>query len=358
MVTMLKGRFSMKKTLAVLFALLLMVSAACAEESVTANGVVKSKTVYQITAPFTGVLKPFDWENGDEISRDDLLFEMHTTALYAPVDGTMRAVFAEGGDLAENVLAQYGALAVIEKKDPMIINASTDGAYDEPENRRIHAGETVYFEQNSDRDNEGEGRVIAVNGKNYTVEITAGDFEDGDDVTLYRDVKMGTKSDIGSGEAAWAADVNVNGSGYVLNVCVSEGDEVRKGDVLMELVLPDADHTVNSPVLYSPVSGALELNAVSGMQVYKGQILAKVHDLSAMTVVASVDEMDLGHTEIGQSVSLTLDRYPNEMLTGTVTEISRIGMPKQNAAYYDVAIELSTNLEILPGMNATVYLTK
>ena len=358
MVTLLKGRISMKKTMALLTALLVLFSSACAGEAVTANGVVKSKTVYHITAPFTGVLKPFDWENGDEINGDDVLFEMHTTALYAPVDGTVRAVFAKTGDLAETVLAQYGALAVIEKADPMVINASIEGAYDDPENRRIHAGETVYFEQNSDRDNEGEGRVIAVSGKNYTVEITAGDFEDGDDVTLYRDVKMGTKSDIGSGEAAWAADVNVNGSGYVLSVCVGEGDEVRKGDVLMELVLPDADNAVDSPVLYSPASGALELNAASGMQVYKGQLLAKVHDLSAMTVVASVDEMDLGSTEIGQSVTLTLDRYPNEILTGTVTEISRIGTPKQNASYYDVAIELSTNLEVLPGMNATVYLTK
>ena len=31
-------------------------------------------------------------------------------------------------------------------------------------------------------------------------------------------------------------------------------------------------------------------------------------------------------------------------------------MPRQNATYYDVTIAVTTNLEILPGMNAVVYL--
>lgn len=346
----------MKKAMALLLALMLPASA-CAEQA-TANATVQSKTVYQITAPFSGVLKPFDWETGDTVSPGDILFEMDTVKLYAPVDGTVRAVFAEEGDQTVDVLHQYGALVVIEKEDSMIINASVDGAYDEPENRRVHAGETVYFEQTRDRDNEGEGRVIAVSGRNYTVEITAGDFEEEDEVTIYRDAKMGTKSDIGSGDVAYAEDVSVSGNGYVLSLNACEGDEVRKGDVLMELASQDADNTVYTAVLEAPVTGALEVTASSGMQVYKGQVLAKVHDLSAMNVVASVDEMDLDCVEIGQSVTLVLDRYPEEMVNGTVTAISRMGKPKQNASYYDVTIEISTQLEVLPGMNATVSLTK
>lgn len=349
----------MKKAMALLLALVLP-TAACAQgaEQVTANATVQSKTVCQITAPFSGVLKPFDWENGDEVSAGDALFEMDTLKVYAPADGTVRAVFAEEGDQALDVMNQYGALAVIEKKDSMIINASVDGAYDEPENRRVHAGETVYFEQTRDRDNEGEGRIIAVNGRNYTVEITAGDFEDEDEVTIYRDSKMGTKSDIGSGDVAYAEDVSVGGSGYVLSLNAYEGDEVRKGDVLMELAAQDADNTLASAVLEAPVSGALELVVPYGMQVYKGQLLANVHELTVMTAVASVDEMDLDCVTVGQSVTLVLDRYPQEEITGTITAISRIGTPKQNASYYDVTIELSTSLELLPGMNATVILTK
>jgi hypothetical protein len=82
----------------------------------------------------------------------------------------------------------------------------------------------------------------------------------------------------------------------------------------------------------------------------------KIHDLSAMSVVASVDEMDLDRAEIGDTVAVVFDRYPEVELHGTVTQISRIGMPKQNATYYDVTISIITNLEVLPGMNAVVTL--
>ena len=58
---------------------------------------------------------------------------------------------------------------------------------------------------------------------------------------------------------------------------------------------------------------------------------------------------------IGKSVTIVFDRYPEDELHGTVTGISRIGTPKQNATYYDVTISLITNLEVLPGMNAVVY---
>ena len=92
------------------------------------------------------------------------------------------------------------------------------------------------------------------------------------------------------------------------------------------------------------------------MQVYKGMLLARIHDLSAMNVVASVDEMDLDRARIGDNVSIVFDRYPDVELHGTVTEVSRIGMPRQNATYYDVTISIITNLEVLPGMNAVVTL--
>jgi len=150
--------------------------------------------------------------------------------------------------------------------------------------------------------------------------------------------------------------VAVSGNGYVLRCAVSEGDRVQKGDLLFELVSPDAESGVKEASVKAPVSGALEMAAGAGMQVYKGQLLAKVHDLSKLSVVASVDEMDLDSVHVGDSLTITFDRYPDELVVGAVTQISAIGLPRQNAAYYDVTVEFFTTLEVLPGMNATVYL--
>lgn len=351
-----RNEMIMKKLLAMLLAVLLLPAFAMADETVTANAVAKSANVYQIIAPYSGVLKPFDWETGDVIGANEVLLEMETLKLYAPVDGTVRALFAQPGDQANDVLNQYGMLAAIEKDQPMIVNASTYGAYNKAENKLVHVGEYVYLEEESDRDNEGTGRIVSVRPDGYTVEVTGGDFDDNVSVDIYRSADCSSKSCIGSGRTDISVEMSVSGAGYVLSTEVQEGDIVQKGDVLYELASQDAENTLRSPELKAPAEGAVELAVISGMQVYKGQLLAKVHDLSAMNVVASVDEMDLDRAKIGDNVSIVFDRYSDIELHGTVTQISRIGVPKQNATYYDVTISIITNLEVLPGMNAVVTL--
>ena len=348
----------MKKFLVLLLALCVPFTAFAQENEVTANAVAESRRVLQITAPFSGVLKPFDWELGDVAEEGSVLFEMETQKVYAPADGAVRAVFAEAGELAEDVQAQYGMLLSLEKDNSLIVNATTAGAYNDPDNRHVNTGEIIYIEETNDRDNEGEGRVVSVSGSSYVVELIEGDFESEDNVKLFRDDNMSTKSCIGSGKLTHRAEIGVGGSGRVVNMAVSEGDKVKKGQLLFETVSADAESTIRSAALTAPVTGAVEVAAQSGMQVYKGQLLAKVHQLDAISVVASVDEMDLDLAKMGASVTVVFDRYPNEVISGTVTEVGKIGVTRQNAAYYDVTIDIHTMLEILPGMNATVYLGK
>ena len=249
-------------------------------------------------------------------------------------------------------------IACIERTLPQVAQASTSGAYNDAENRLIHVGETVYFYQTSDKDNEGEGRVTAVNGSDYTVELTAGDFENGDSIKIYRDEKMGTKSCIGSGTIERAADVAVSGTGRVLSCAVQPGQTVRKGQLLFELSGQDAEADVTGAAITADHDGTVELaaGAASGQQVYKGQLLASIHDLSAMNVVAEVDEIDLERVHVGDTLTVVFDCYPQEEVSGTVQSISLIGNAKQNATYYDVTLSISASWQVLPGMNATVWL--
>ncbi len=345
----------MKKWLAILTAVWMLPASAMAEGTVTANAVAECRTVYQLTAPYSGTLCTFDWETGNVIAAGETLLEMETMKAVSPADGTVRALFAEPGDPAANVLGQYGMLAAIEKDLPMVVNASTDGAYSKDENKIVHVGEQVYLEEVNDRDNEGEGRIIAIQGKNYVVEVLEGAFEDNVSIEVFRSPGCESKTRIGSGRSDLTSEIPVTGAGVLVRNAVSVGDHVQKGDVLMELGGQDADSSLRSAAIIAPADGAVELSVISGMQVYKGQVLAKIHDLSAMNVVASVDEMDLEQAKVGKGVIVIFDRYPNEQISGKVMEISRIGTPKQNATYYDVTIAIETNLEILPGMNAVAY---
>ncbi len=336
--------------------LLLICLLPCSALATTANGTVEAVTTVDVTAPFSGTLLPSDHDAGDAVAAGETLFTLDTLKVYAPADGMLAAVFAEAGDSAADITAQYGMLAAVEKSSPLVISASTNGAYDEKANKLIHIGETLYYYRTSKKADDGMARVIAVSGEQYTLEVLTGDYELGEEVKLYRDSAFTSKLCVGKGRIARGADVPVLGSGRVLKRYASQGMLVRSGDLLYELAADALPGALSADVA-APCAGVLALPKVaSGQQVYRGQVLATIHDTSALQVRAEVDEVDLGALQVGDKVELAFDRYPDTRVPGRVASISGVGKTKQNASYYDVCVAFTPEDETLIGMSATVYL--
>ena len=175
------------KALSLILALsLLLVPCALAQET-TANATIVAPVTEKITAPFSGTLLPFDLTQGDSVAAGEALFSFDTTPIYAAQDGTVAAVFAGVGDDASGVMSRYGALAVVEPVHPLYVAASTAQAYDDDDNRYLHAGETLYLKCGNEK---GTGRVTAVSGKEYIVEILTGNFDVDDTVRCFRGSSM------------------------------------------------------------------------------------------------------------------------------------------------------------------------
>ncbi len=354
----------MRKISCLLLCLLLALtgSAALAETDLgamdTATGEVEAVRTFDITAPYSGVLLPFDLELGDRVKLGDALFELDTAKVYAPCDGTLGALFAAVGDDADAVTRRYGGIAAVEPKENLILDCTTTGAYDEAENKLLHVGELLYYKNASGDKANGTGRVTAVSPSGYQVEILSGTPEVKQSVNLYRDSFYTRESNVGKGTCAPASPVSVPGSGRVLRVHAAEGQSVKAGDLLFELAAADAAPDALSAKVPSSASGVISaLAAASGQQVYKGQLLCTVSDESALQVTADVDEMDLGSLTVGDSVPVVFDRFPETVYQGTVTSISALGTVKQNASYYTVKLSVG-GANLLLGMSATVYLTK
>ena len=207
----------------------------------------------KITAPFAGTLLAFDLRQGDSVAANETLFTMDTTPIYATQAGTVSAVFAGVGDDASGVAAHYGSLAVIEPKNALYIAASTQQAYDDADNRYIHAGETLYLKRNSDK---GTGIVTSVSGSGYIVEILTGDYDVNDTIRCFRESSMPSDSEVGRGKVTRYDDVLVNASsGRIAAVHVKAGDKVEVGDLLFEVI--DAQSTRGASLtIPSPVDGA------------------------------------------------------------------------------------------------------
>ncbi len=345
----------MKKCCSILLALVLLIPAFALAD--TANGTVQAQTTYDITAPYSGTLLPFDLAAGDYVYKGDSLLGYDTTKIYAPQDGILVATFAEAGDNTQDVLNQYGSLCVIEKAVPYQIAATYQGAAADAEYKFVHLGETLYYELTSDKDDNGECRVIAADSKAYTLELSTGEFEQGKQVKLYRDSKRTSKSCVGTGTIGRAPETYVQGAGRIVNVLKQQGDAVKKGDTLYEAVSIDCAPDTLSTSITATAEGVLSgPKVISGQQVYKGQLLLTLNDTSNLKVVAQVDEIDLSRVSLGTTVAITFDAYPGQTVSGTVSAVSLSGITKQNAAYYDVDITYSAPFQTLLGMNATITL--
>jgi multidrug efflux pump subunit AcrA (membrane-fusion protein) len=348
----------------------------------SASGVVEAIDSYTITAPFGGLLEHFDLRRGDVVTKEDILFEVDTVKVYSARDGTVSAVRAMPGDYAQTVQTRYGALCYIEPDPGFVINASISGAYAKPENKTLHAGEALYIRNSSNTRFTGEGEVVGVNGDKYSVEVWKGSLENGDVVSLFRDGGYRSESKVGTGKVARIDPVPVVAQGSVLKVHVSEGQKIKRGELLFEMVGGDLTGFVKADpgeggktasedesdgkgtafgsnienTIKAGRDGVLGDIAVSaGQPIQKDQPLATLFSTSDMAVIAGVDEIDIGALEEGDDVKVVFDGIPGKTFEGNIETISELGTKKQNASYFDVKVSFEPDPEVRLGMSATVY---
>ena len=352
----LKGYGYMKKQIAALAAIAsLMLTTACAE-GVKIDGSIKSAETKTILAPYSGVVGNYTVAAGDAVSAGDALFALRTEQVYADFDGTVTAVFAQSGDSAASVADRYGALAYIEQDVLYRAECSTTGADSDNENKLVHVGEKVYIRSTSNNDRVGEARVIGVEGKNYTLEVTSQtDMRLSENIKVYRSANHANSSCIGTGKLSRIDPQGVTATGYVLAVHVTDGQHVSRGDVLFDVVPDVLDGMVGGDGhVYMPEDGVLlSVSAASGEQAAKDAVLATYCPKDAMRLICSVDEQDLSELTVGDVMQVTLDAYEDTPLRGTITKIASASGEDGTSTSFDVTLELEENDLMRIGMSAS-----
>ncbi len=79
------------------------------------------------------------------------------------------------------------------------------------------------------------------------------------------------------------------------------------------------------------------------------------NDLTKMQVNANVDEADVGQISTSDSVSFTVDAYPNQTFDGRIKEVRLNAQNVQNVVTYSVIIAVdNSDLRLKPGMTANI----
>jgi HlyD family secretion protein len=124
-----------------------------------------------------------------------------------------------------------------------------------------------------------------------------------------------------------------------------------------------AEEALSYTTITSPIDGVVtRINAEVGEVVIfgtmnnPGTVIMEVADLSAMLVVAEVDEADVGKMEVGQKATVHVDAYPDNEFTGVVESIALAHtMSITRTKYYRTEILLDDSEETLhSGLTAHV----
>ncbi|MGV8049209.1 MAG: efflux RND transporter periplasmic adaptor subunit [Anaerolineaceae bacterium] len=124
----------------------------------------------------------------------------------------------------------------------------------------------------------------------------------------------------------------------------------------LELQLEIANKRLESLELLAPFDGTITaLYTQTGNWVSTGTQAVQVSDLSRLIVETPISEVDIPNVQVGQPVELVFDAFFDDTYTGTVSEVSQVGVSQQGVINYTVTIELENGLEVIkPGMTAGV----
>ncbi|MGA3015140.1 MAG: efflux RND transporter periplasmic adaptor subunit [Bacteroidales bacterium] len=112
--------------------------------------------------------------------------------------------------------------------------------------------------------------------------------------------------------------------------------------------------------IVAPVSGVVISRAVDRGQTVAASfstptLFAIANDLTKMQVQASIDEADIGKIKNGQDVTFTVDAYPDQTFSGTVSQIRLEPTIVSNVVNYTVIIDVpNLDLKLMPGMTANI----
>ena len=351
----------MKKGFAIFLAVLCSILAASGAfaESITLSGSVVPAETIRVYAPVSGTVEEVRTEAGQKVSADETLYTMKTSKVYAESDGKVAGIFGQPGDNAETVSTNYGAVLYLEGAVRHTVSATIDSAYTSAETKFVHTGGEVYMVSRSNTARKGSGIISAVSGNSYTVQVTEGNLLHGDSVDIYLDPGYTYEQKIGRGSVSRNAPVAVTAAGGIVRIAVENGEEVKRGDLLLETLDGTYDgYTMDGTEIRAGRDGvAGSVQVTPGTAVEKGSVAAEIYPQDRMRVEAYVPEAYAGKIREGDDVVIEMDidsqkSYPGKIVLLSETASSESREDGTTEISYRIVAEFVPDETIRFGMTA------
>ena len=244
------------------------------------QGTTTAAETLEIRAGADGVLERLDLRVGQAVAEGETVGEIRKTMSFAPLDGTVTAVYARAGEEPDDDL-----VLTIEPTALYTVYCSVKKAKRSVDNTLVHGGDRVWIRCSQDGSHRAMGRIILVDGDEYRVEVTGGDLFVGEAVFIYREGSYSDADLIGTGTVLQTAAVKSTAKGVVLSLAVSAGEKVERGQLLYTTASTERTDVV------SRVSGwVTALSKEEGDSVREEGTVAKVATDVRITVTTGLSD--------------------------------------------------------------------
>ena len=155
------------------------------------------------------------------------------------------------------------------------------------------------------------------------------------------------QSDVDSSQTAWEQAVAQKRSADAA---------LQQAEGALSVARTNLDYaTIRSPVNGTVISRNVDVGQTVAASFQTPTLFSIAEDLTKMQVDTNVDESDIGRAVLGQSVTFTVDAWPEKTFTGEVAQVRNSPIVTQNVVTYNVVVRVD-NRELLlkPGMTANV----
>ena len=382
------------------------------------SGTLEAIDQYEVSALVSGDVTADFFEEGDMVSKDQVLYKIDASSIEKNIDKAQNALSQSKMSYSEAVEA-YSDLTVsapckgviktlyikngddiktgdrvcdIVDSDTMtleikFLSSQAGGIYSgQAANIEMTGGGGSYMGTVKTVSSGSTVNSLGVPVTNVEISVTnPGAITTGDTATAVVD---GTAcAEPGTFKYYHEETVTAKASGKVRSLSLIEGDRVSAGRTILtiesssvsnqvkksalsvsdaELSLKGLQDDLDQYSISSPIAGkVIQKTVKAGDKVASQQgstSMAVIADLSALTMTMNIDELDISSVKVGQDVEVTADALENQVFHGVVNKVSVIGTSQNGVTTYPVEVLLSDveNTDLIPGMNvsATIVLEK
>lgn len=375
--------------------------------SLSDSGTLEPADAYTVTSLVSGEVLAADFEEGDVVEKDTLLYSIDSSDSTNSIERTqlnldqaqrnydrtletqedLNVKSTEAGTVTE-LLVEIGdevtagqELAQILDRDNMELEVPflKDEAASISVGQRATVTLDSTFEELSGTVTKVSGADVVLTGNRIVRYVTIEVANPGAlTETTAATASVGDYACVAGANFSYKESVTITApaAGDVVDIYVHEGSEVGRNQVLMYIQSDDVQDQVdnaynslrdaeialetqeNNYNITSPIQGTVvEKSFKAGDNVSSGSTLCTVYDLSYLTMTVYVDELDISSVAVGQSVTITADAVADRVYQGVVTTVSIKGTTSGGVTTYPVTIRIDETDGLLPGMNVDYEIT-